>query len=72
MKYYKCTIDYTINIEADNEDEARELFYGHLQDEVGNIEVEALEDDNEPAPEDGGCMYNHDHKAEPHVCEYHD
>ena len=72
MKYYKCTINYTFNIEADSEDEARERFYDHLQDEVGNIEVELLEDDNEPAPENGGCMYNHDHKAESEKCEYHD
>ena len=33
---------------------------------------DALPDDNEPAPEDGGCMYNHDHKAESEKCEYHD
>ena len=30
------------------------------------------EDENEPAPEDGGCMYNHDHQAEPDRCEWHD
>lgn len=27
---------------------------------------------NESAPEDGGCMYNHDHQAEPDMCEWHD
>ena len=29
-------------------------------------------DDLEPAPDDGGCMYNHDHNAEPDRCERHD
>jgi hypothetical protein len=29
-------------------------------------------DENEPAPENGGCMYHHDHKAEPDMCERHD
>ena len=30
------------------------------------------EDENEPTPEDGGCMYDHDHAAEPERCEWHD
>jgi hypothetical protein len=47
MKTYKCTIEYTMEVEADNEDEARENFYEYLQDEVGNCEVEELSDDNE-------------------------
>ena len=33
---------------------------------------EELEDEDEPAPEDGGCMYDHDHQAEPDMCEWHD
>ena len=31
-----------------------------------------VEDEDEPAPEDGGCMYDHDHQAEPDMCEWHD
>jgi hypothetical protein len=42
--------------------------YYALEDAI----VQVLSDDNEPAPEDGGCMYNHDHKAESEKCEYHD
>jgi hypothetical protein len=29
-------------------------------------------DENAPAPEDGGCMYHHDHIAHPAQCERHD
>ena len=29
-------------------------------------------DDGEPEPEKGGCMYKHDHEAEPEKCETHD
>jgi hypothetical protein len=39
---------------------------------MANVEIEALQDDLEPAPEDGGCIYNHDHNAEPDVCERHE
>ena len=48
MKTYKCTINYTMEVEAEDEDEARENFYEYLQDEVSNIEPIELPDDNEP------------------------
>ena len=33
---------------------------------------EAEGDASEPEPEDGGCMYDHDHSAHPEQCERHD
>jgi hypothetical protein len=26
---------------------------------------------DEPAPEHGGCIFDHDHAAEPHLCQHH-
>jgi hypothetical protein len=34
--------------------------------------IERLEDENKPAAEDAGCMYDHDHSAQPELCERHD
>ena len=41
--------------------------YYTLEDAI----VQVLSDDNESSPEDGGCVYNHDHKAEPDMCAWH-
>jgi hypothetical protein len=49
----------------DNHDRVNELWRAILQIR------DNLPDDNEPAPENGGCIYNHDHKAQPHLCETH-
>jgi hypothetical protein len=34
--------------------------------------VARLEDENRPAADNDGCMYNHDHTAEPDRCEWHE
>jgi hypothetical protein len=34
--------------------------------------VERREDEHKPAVEDDGCMYDHDHSAQPECCEWHE
>jgi hypothetical protein len=34
--------------------------------------IEPLGGENKPAADDDGCMYNHDHSAQPELCERHD
>jgi hypothetical protein len=43
----------------------------HFTDVI-TVREEAGGGEDEPSPEDGGCMFDHDHSAHPDECERHD
>jgi hypothetical protein len=80
MKTYRFYFQRTefgyIDVQAENQEQAEDRYYENDGETITKsnqsiVEVEELPDDNEPALEDGGCMWNHDHKAQPELCEWH-